>query len=136
MLAAGKRGEFLNGQKHTCHRYAYAHLHACCLSEGRSWAAPPLLGSLAYIEGSVIIDAEAVYLDAKGGAQFDLLYSRLNDRVAIATAFDLLMLNDEDMQRKPFIECKAALRKLLRQNEDIQYVAHIKGDGAKMFQAV
>jgi hypothetical protein len=28
------------------------------------------------------------------------------------------------------------LRKLLRQNEDIEYVAHIKGDGAKMFQAV
>src|SRR5262245_5505915 len=46
------------------------------------------------------------------------------------------MLNDEDMRRKPFILRKAALRKLLRQNEDIQYVAHIKGDGAKMFQAV
>jgi hypothetical protein len=46
------------------------------------------------------------------------------------------MLNGEDMRRKPFIEYKAALRKLLRQNEDIQYVAHIKGGGAKMFQAV
>jgi ATP-dependent DNA ligase len=46
------------------------------------------------------------------------------------------MLNDQDMRRKPFILRKAALRKLLRQNEDIQYVAHIKGDGAKMFQAV
>src|SRR5262249_15205322 len=45
------------------------------------------------------------------------------------------MLNGEDMRRKPFIEYKAALRKLLRQNEDIQYVAHIKGGGAKMFQA-
>ena len=46
------------------------------------------------------------------------------------------MLNGEDMRRKPFIEYKAALRKLLCQNEDIQYVAHIKGGGAKMFQAV
>jgi ATP-dependent DNA ligase len=37
-----------------------------------------------------------------------VLHSRLNDYVAIATAFDLLMLNGEDMRRKPFIERKAA----------------------------
>src|SRR5262249_49925456 len=43
------------------------------------------------VKGSAIIDAEAVYLDAKGRAQFDLLHSRFNDHVAIATAFDLLM---------------------------------------------
>src|SRR5215813_10192465 len=105
---------------------------------GADWSKryPRIVAAAARIKGSAIIDAEAVYLDAKGRAQFDLLHSRLNDHVAIATAFDLLMLNDEDMRRKPFILRKAALRKLLRQNEDIQYVAHIKGDGAKMFQAV
>jgi ATP-dependent DNA ligase len=33
-----------------------------------------------------------------------------------ARAFDLLMLNADDMRRKPFLERKAALRKLLRRD--------------------
>src|SRR5262249_16237141 len=106
--------------------------------KGADWSKryPRIVAAASRIKGSAIIDAEAVYLDAKGRAQFDLLHSRLNDHVAISTAFDLLMLNDEDMRRKPFILRKAAFRKLLRQNEDIQYFAHIKADAAKMFQAV
>jgi len=46
------------------------------------------------------------------------------------------MLDGDDMRRKPFIERKAALRKLLGRNEGIQYVAHIEDDGAAMFKAV
>src|SRR5262249_3230630 len=105
---------------------------------GADWSKryPRIVAAASRIKGSAIIDAEAVYLDAKGRAQFDFLHSRLNDHVAIATAFDLLMLNGKDIRRTPFILRKAALRKLLRQNKDIQYVAHIKGDGAKMFAAV
>jgi len=40
------------------------------------------------------------------------------------------------VRRKPFIERKATLRKLLCRNEDIQYVAHIESDGAETFRAV
>ena len=48
----------------------------------------------------------------------------------------LLMLNGEDLRRKPFAERKAALRKLLRRSRDgIQYVEHTEGDGEEMFQA-
>jgi bifunctional non-homologous end joining protein LigD len=65
-------------------------------------------------KASAIIDAEVVCLDAEGAAQFDLLNSRLHDHDAVATAFDLLMVNGDDIRRKPFIERKAALRKLLR----------------------
>jgi len=76
---------------------------------GADWSKryPRIVAAAARIKGSAIIDAEAVYLDAKGGAQFDLLYSRLNDHVAIATAFDLLMLNGKDIRRTPFISRKA-----------------------------
>jgi len=72
---------------------------------GADWSKryPRIVAAAARIKGSAIIDAEAVYLDAKGRAQFDLLHSRLNDHVAIATAFDLLMLKGEDMRRNPFI---------------------------------
>ncbi|MGB8429157.1 MAG: hypothetical protein WCE72_04985, partial [Pseudolabrys sp.] len=59
------------------------------------------------------------------------------DRVAIACAFDLLLLNGDDMRRKPFAERKAALAKLLfRSREGIQYVEHAEGHGDKMFAAV
>jgi hypothetical protein len=45
---------------------------------------------------------------------FDALHSRVNDQGASACAFDLLMLNGDDMRRRPYVERKAALRKLLR----------------------
>ena len=69
-------------------------------------------------------------------AQFDALHSRVNDERASACAFYLLMLNDDDLRRKPYVERKAASRKLLRHGRGIQYVEHAEGDGDKMFAAV
>jgi bifunctional non-homologous end joining protein LigD len=69
-------------------------------------------------------------------ADFEALHSRLNDERATACAFDLLMLNGDDLRRKPFAERKAALRKLLgRSRKGIQYVENTEGDGEEMFQA-
>jgi bifunctional non-homologous end joining protein LigD len=68
---------------------------------------------------------------------FGLLHSRCFDQVAVACAFDLLMLNGDDMRRKPYAERKAALGKLLfRSRDGIQYVEHAEGHGDKMFAAV
>jgi bifunctional non-homologous end joining protein LigD len=65
------------------------------------------------------------------------LHSRVFDHLAVACAFDLLMLNGEDFRRKPYVERKAALAKLLfRSREGIQYVEHAEGHGDKMFEAV
>jgi len=69
-------------------------------------------------------------------AIFDALHSRVNDAKASACAFDLLMLNGEDLRRKPYIERKAALRKLLRDGQGIQYIEHAEGYGDKLFEAV
>ena len=61
----------------------------------------------------------------------------VNDHSAIACAFDLLMLDGDDLRRKSFFERKAALRKVLRRAKGgIQYVEHVEGDGAGMFEAV
>ena len=55
---------------------------------------------------------------------------------AVTCAFDLLMLNGEDLRRKPFADRKAALRKVLRRSrKGIQYVEHTEGDGEEMFEA-
>src|SRR5262245_9958087 len=46
------------------------------------------------------------------------------------------MLNGEDLRRKPYVERKATLRKLLRHGHGIQYVEHADGHGDNMFAAV
>ena len=97
---------------------------------------PLIVKAAARIKGTAIIDAEAVWLDADGVAQFDALHSRVRDHAAVACAFDLMMLDGDDLRRKPFTDRKAALRKLLRRTKgSIQYVEHVEGDGEKMFAA-
>jgi bifunctional non-homologous end joining protein LigD len=98
---------------------------------------PRIVEQAAQIKGSAIIDAEAVWLDTDGIAQFDALHSRVMDHTAVACAFDLMMLDGDDLRRHPLSERKAALRKLLKRTKGgIQYVEHTEGDGAKMFEAV
>jgi len=106
---------------------------------GSDWSDryPLVVNAAARIKGTAIIDAEVVWLDTDGIAQFDALHSRVMDHAAVACAFDLLMLNGDDLRRKPLAERKAALRNILRRTKGgIQYVEHVKGDGAKMFEAI
>jgi len=87
------------------------------------------------INGAAILDAEVVWLDLEGVPDFDALHSRVNDQNATARAFDLLMLNGDDLRRRPYVERKAALRKLLRVGRGIQYVEHAEGLGDKLYAA-
>jgi bifunctional non-homologous end joining protein LigD len=97
---------------------------------------PRIVEQAARIKGSAIIDAEVVCLDAEGVANFDALHSRIMDQAAVACAFDLLMIDGDDLRRKPLSERKAVLRKLLKRTKGgIQYVEHVEGDGAEMFAA-
>ena len=106
---------------------------------GADWSKryPLITAEAARLKGSAILDAEVVCSDKDGVPDFGLLHSRCFDQVAVACAFDLLMLNGDDMRRKPFAERKAALGKLLfRSRDGIQYVEHAEGHGDKMFAAV
>jgi bifunctional non-homologous end joining protein LigD len=60
----------------------------------------------------------------------------VNDNATNALAFDLLMLNGDDLRRKPYVQRKAALRKLLRHGRGIQYVEHAEGHGDRLFETV
>jgi bifunctional non-homologous end joining protein LigD len=105
---------------------------------GSNWDRYPLIIEEAVrIKGAAILDAEVVCLDDKGVPQFDTLHSRTADQQAVACAFDLLVRDDDDIRRRPLIERKAALSKLLiRSRGGIQYVEHAEGHGDKLFAAV
>jgi len=106
---------------------------------GANWSKryPLIVESAARIDGTAIIDAEVVWNGSDGVADFDALHSRVNDRAAVALAFDLLAVDGEDLRRKPFSERKEALRKILkRTRRGIQFVEHTEGDGREMFKAV
>jgi bifunctional non-homologous end joining protein LigD len=83
---------------------------------GADWTKryPLITKDAVWIGDSAIIDAEVVWLGSDGVADFDALHSRANEGRATALAFDLLMLNDEDIRKKPFVERKEKLRKVLR----------------------
>jgi len=80
-------------------------------------ATPLIVRDAGRIESSAIVDAEVAWLDSDGMAVFDALHSRVYDAKASACAFDLLMLNGEDIHRRPYVERKAALRKILRHDK-------------------
>ena len=106
---------------------------------GADWSKryPRIVESAAAIKGAVILDAEAVWLDSNGVSEFDALHSRVNDENAIALAFDLLSFESDDLRKRPYVDRKATLRKVLgRSPRGIQYVGHLEGDGAEMFAAV
>src|SRR5262249_51712877 len=105
---------------------------------GADWSKRyPLIVEAARKLEPVILDAEVVWLDSKGTSVFEALHSRDNDDRAVALAFDLLMSDGDDLRKLPFTERKARLRKALHRSPGgIQYVAHIEGDGAEMFEAV
>ena len=104
---------------------------------GADWSKryPLIVEAAARINATAILDAEVVWLGLDGVPDFDALHSRVNDNRANACAFDLRMLNGDDLRRKPYVERKAALRKLLRQRRGIQYVEHAEGHGDKLFAA-
>src|SRR5262249_58079171 len=54
--------------------------------------------------------------------RLDACQSKRSDDGATAQAFDLLILGGEGLRRTPYVERKAALRKLLRGGRGIQYV--------------
>lgn len=106
---------------------------------GADWSKryPLIEAEAARIKGSAIVDAEVVCADKDGLPDFGLLHSRCFDHLAVACAFDLLMLDGDDLRRRPLSLRKAALAKLLlRVRDGIQYVEHAEGHGDKMFSAV
>jgi bifunctional non-homologous end joining protein LigD len=79
---------------------------------------------------SCIIDGEVVVCDEAGRPSFEMLRSRLHDRVAFLYAFDLLALDGQDLRREPLETRKATLGSLLRTaSPGIALCEHNEADG-------
>jgi hypothetical protein len=75
---------------------------------GADWSKryPLIVEAATKVNGNAIVDAEVVWLDSDGVAQFDALHSRVNDGAATAFAFDILMHNGDDVRKKPMPSAK------------------------------
>ena len=105
---------------------------------GADWSKryPRIVEAAARIKVSAVMDAEVVCLDEKGVPNFDTLHSRTADHLAVACAFDLLVVDGDDLRRQPLRGRKLALGKLLlRSSDGIQYVEHAEGHGDKLYAA-
>ena len=102
---------------------------------GADWSKryPRIVDAAARIKVSAVMDAEVVCLDDKGVPNFDTLHSRTADHLAIACAFDLLMVNGDDLRRQPQ---RVALGNPIRSLDSIHCVEHAEGHGDRMFEAV
>jgi bifunctional non-homologous end joining protein LigD len=88
-----------------------------------------------------IIDGEVCVLDERGRADFQRLQALVeNGKPARLSylVFDLLWLDGEDLRKRPLLERKAKLEKLVpKRNGVVQYVDHFVpragGDGVKFF---
>ena len=91
---------------------------------------------------SAVVDMEAVVLDKEGKSSFQALQSALRENgdadSIIAFAFDLLHLNGEDLAKRPLVERKEELRKLLKKSKQdgvLNFSDHIAGRGRQVFDA-
>jgi bifunctional non-homologous end joining protein LigD len=87
---------------------------------------------------NALLDGEAVAFDEKGLSDFAMLVSALeagrSERVEFV-AFDLLVLDEQDLRREPLRSRKERLRKLLAKSDgDIRYGDYIEGDGETVFR--
>ena len=89
---------------------------------------------------NALIDGEVVSADPGKGSPFSALQRDLEEgRPVLFMAFDLLELNGENLAKTPLAGRKALLEQLLAgrpKGSPIRYSEHVRGNGAKIFEAV
>jgi bifunctional non-homologous end joining protein LigD len=85
---------------------------------------------------NAILDGEVICVDAKGVSQFNQLLSRKGEPVFYA--FDLLWLDGEDLRRRPLVERKKRLARLVRAAKcpRLLYAQHIEQRGKSLFAEI
>ena len=99
---------------------------------------PPIVRAVQALPGTFVLDGEIVVLDAKGRPHFQLLqnYQKTKEGALCYCVFDLLMLNGKDLRKRPLLERKDLLQKLLRSApRTIRYSKHTRAKGVALFRA-
>lgn len=88
---------------------------------------------------AAIVDGEAIVTDEQGKPQFKGLLRSLTRHPgrAVFVAFDLLHLDGGDLRRRPLVERRELLWKLIEPAEGaIQFSQHVQTSGADFYRAV
>ena len=84
---------------------------------------------------SILLDGEGIVYDQNGMPSFDLIHSKQYDREVSLVAFDLLELDGDDVRKRPLLDRKARLAKLIaKARGGIEFGEHIEGAGADIFR--
>ncbi|MES2389231.1 MAG: DNA ligase D [Bacteroidota bacterium] len=98
---------------------------------------PSVIKALADLKISAVLDGEVVALDHEGRSRFQYLQnqSTSHEGTLCFAAFDLLLLNGEDLRSLPLTERKSRLEALLQKNKSnhIRYSDHVTGHGIDFF---
>lgn len=97
---------------------------------------PGIDESVSGIGRSFVMDGEAVLFLPDGRNDRHGLRNRHNSRFVTMVAFDLMMLDGDDIRRQPLVERKARLRELVSGQPLIQFSESIEGDGETIFRHV
>lgn len=106
---------------------------------GKNWTAryPDIAAAARRLKaGSAVIDGELVAVDAEGRSDFGLLQNGgADERSLVFFAFDLLMLEGDDVRAEPLRKRKEKLRELLvDEGSVLRYSDHIEGDGGAIME--
>ena len=84
---------------------------------------------------SAIIDGEITAIDNEGLPCFDELRKTRRTCAIVFYAFDLLVLNGEDLRDLPLLKRKAALKRILPKikTNRIRFTDHVIGEGLALF---
>lgn len=93
------------------------------------------------VEGAAKLKAQSAILDAEcclpgndGVTDFAALHARANDAGCMAYAFDLMMVDDEDVRLEPLADRRRRLAKLLsRGRGGLRFSEHMEGDGPTIY---
>jgi bifunctional non-homologous end joining protein LigD len=82
-----------------------------------------------------IIDGEIICIDRDGVSRFNHLLDRKHESVLYA--FDLLWINGVDLRRRPLLERKKQLERLVRTSGlRLMYAQHVEKDGKDLFKEI
>jgi bifunctional non-homologous end joining protein LigD len=85
---------------------------------------------------NAILDGEIICLDSRGVSQFNALLARKVEPVLYA--FDLLWQHGEDLRKRPLIERKERLQRLIQPGGigRVLYAQHVEGRGKEFFEVI
>ena len=107
---------------------------------GQDWTEKfqPLANAFARLDFHALVDGEVVVFEPGGRTSFQALQEALSAKHGADlryVAFDLLMLDGEDLRRLPLVERKKRLKKLLgRLKQPLAYGDHLEGDSDKVLK--